>query len=104
MITEFRGIDASTARRFMELYREQFEVWAREYRVRGNRCAIVFKSVPGAATLLDTEGRPVKRGVWLDAEVDAAGPEVRVVVTPATEHDAEMIERHCREMAPYVLH
>lgn len=80
---------------FVELYDAQFRTWAREFRRRGKRCAIVFHVKPGSVPILDGEGRRVVRGVWLEAQVEGGG---RMVIRPATEHDAEMIARHVREM------
>lgn len=88
---------------FVELYRYQFEVWAREYRKRGPKCAIVFARRPGSAVLLDAGGRPIQAGAWLTAELDVVGTHCRFVVRPATDHDAEMIERHCLEMRGQAL-
>lgn len=99
MITDFEKIPPL----FAEVYRPQFETWAREFRKRGSRCAIVFNPVPGKDPLFDQEGRPIAAGAWMQAEVDYKGREPRVIIRPATEHDQEMIARHCREMAPHVL-
>jgi hypothetical protein len=84
---------------FVQVYDYQFRVWAREFRRRGTRCAIVFTPIPGRPVPLDVEGRPVKVGAWLECEVEAN----RFVVRPASEHDAEMIARHCREIRGHVL-
>lgn len=89
---------------FVEIYDHQFQVWAREFRRRGSRCAIVFNPVPGVAPMRDEEGRLVAAGAWLTAEVDGSGARgPRVVIRPATEWDAEMIARHVRAMTPHVL-
>lgn len=90
---------------FVEVYDHQFQTWAREFRKRGARCAIVFNPVPGVAPRRDEEGRLVAAGAWLTADVDASGGgrEPRIVIRPATEHDAEMIARHVRAMSPHVL-
>lgn len=85
---------------FVELYDAQFQSWAREYRRRGNRCAVVFRPVPGVAPAVDAEGRIVMAGAWLTARVDGPG---RVVIRPATGHDEELIARHVRAMSPHVL-
>lgn len=89
---------------FAEWYDAQFQVWAREFRTRGRRCAIVFDRVPGAPVLLDAEGRPVMKGAWLEAEVDRK-PDggAAVIIRPADAHAEELIARHCHEMAPYRL-
>lgn len=95
MLTVFEKIPEP----FVHAYDHQFQAWAREYRTRGAKCAIVFDRKPGVAVLLDAEARPVMRGAWLTAEVDgsgASGP--RMVIKPSSEHDAEMIARHTREM------
>ena len=89
---------------FVELYDEQFGMWAREYRRRGRYAAIVFNRVPGQGVVLGLDGKPVWRGCWLEAELEAGrGGERRMVIKPRTDHDAEMIERHCREMSRHVL-
>lgn len=89
---------------FVEIYDRQFRTWAREFRRRGTRCAIVFNPVPGVAPARDGEDRVVAAGAWLSAEVDAAGTcGMRIVIRPATEHDGEMIARHVRAMSPHVL-
>lgn len=99
MITAFERIPEL----FVEIYNHQFQIWAREFRARGPRCAIVFRPVPGRGVVLDGEGRPVLAGAWLEAEVDRSGGSARVVIRPASEHDQEMIARHCRDLAPHVL-
>lgn len=89
---------------FVEMYDPQFKVWAAEFRRRGPRQAIEFNPLPGAAPLYDGEGRIIRKGVWLEAEVDPSHPQApRVIIRPATEHDEEMIARHVREMKPHVL-
>lgn len=100
MITVFEKIPEI----FVHLYDRQFQVWAREFRKRGKRCAIVFNRPPGKAVLLDADGQPILAGAWLTAEVDASAPgSPRIVIRPATPHDEEMIARHVREMQPHVL-
>lgn len=84
---------------FVELYDSSFQVWAREFRVRGRKCCVEFIRVPGAPALLDGEGRAIRKGAWLVAEFDGG----RMVIKPASERDAELIERHTREMRPHVL-
>lgn len=96
MLTAFERIPEM----FIEMYDPQFQAWAREFRRRGNRQAILFRRRPGAVVLLDGNGQEIAYGCWLEATVESAG---RVVIRPATEHDEEMIERHVREMRPYVL-
>lgn len=89
---------------FVQMYDAQFQMWARQFRARGKRCAIVFDRRPGEAVLLDGEGRPVLKGAWLEAEVDRSVPErPRVVIRPWREQDEELIRRHCREMSGHVL-
>lgn len=88
---------------FVELYDAQFQLWAREFRARGRKCAIVFNPAPGSAPVFDEEGRLVAVGAWLEAQVETGLGEPRIVIKPASEHDAEMIARHCHEMAPHVL-
>lgn len=99
MITVFERIPDL----FVELYDRQFKIWAAEFKRRGRKCAIVFDCPPGGQPKLDHEGRIVAVGCWLEAEVDQSRSNVRVVIRPASEHDAEMIARHCREMSPHVL-
>lgn len=95
MLTVFEKIPEP----FVHAYDHQFQAWAREYRTRGAKCAIVFDRKPGAAVLLDGEGRPVARGAWLVAQIDRSRPaEPRMVIRPSSEHDADMIARHTREM------
>lgn len=96
MITVFEKIPDL----FVEMYDFQFQTWAREFRARGPKCAIVFRRRPGEVALLDAEGRTIERGAWLEAHFDG----VRIVVRPASEHDEEMIARHVREMSGHVLH
>jgi hypothetical protein len=89
---------------FVQMYNSQFEQWAREFRKRGNYAAIVFDRVPGKPVLLGQDGKPVWKGAWFEAEVDRTLPQqVKVVIKPRTGHDEEMVERHCREMAPFRL-
>lgn len=100
MITDFERIPGL----FVELYRTQFETWAREVKTRGLRCAIVFNPAPGAKPLFDGEGRIVAAGAWLQAEIDRSRPqEPKIIIRPATEHDEEMIARHVRTMSAHVL-
>lgn len=85
---------------FVQHYDASFQVWAREFRKRGDRCAIPFDRKPGVPAILDSEGRPVWKGAWLVAEVDRSRPqEVRVVIKPENDEAAAAIERHTREMA-----
>lgn len=89
---------------FIELYDAQFQQWAREFRTRGRYAAIVFNRPAGTPIQMDESGQPVWHGCWLSAEIDSTligGP--RVVIKPRTEHDEEMILRHCREMSPHWL-
>lgn len=89
---------------FVEIYDPQFQLWAREFRQRGPKCAIVFNPAPGAKPVFDGEGRIVAAGCWLTAEVDRSRPQdVRVVIRPASDHDEEMIARHCAALRPHVL-
>lgn len=90
---------------FVQVYDYQFQTWAREFRTRGRKCAIVFARPPGSPVLLDVDGRKIVRGCWLEAEVDRSRPETpRVIIRPASEHDEEVISRHVREMQSRVLH
>lgn len=100
MITVFEKIPDL----FVEMYDAQFAQWAREFRTRGTYAAIVFDRPPGAPVLLGPDGQPMWKGAWFEAEVDRSMPQnVRVVIKPRTQHDEEMIDRHCREMAPHRL-
>jgi hypothetical protein len=96
MITVFERIPDL----FVQLYDGAFQMWAREFRARGNRCAVPFARRPGAPVLLDAEGREIVAGAWLEAEHMADG---RMVIRPASERDEELIARHVREMRPHVL-
>ncbi|MEO6381965.1 MAG: hypothetical protein ABIO35_08205 [Nitrobacter sp.] len=99
MITEFERIPDL----FVQLYDQTFQVWAREFKIRGPKCAIPFLKPPGAVTLLDANGHPMQKGAWFEAEVDRSLGEPRVVIRPATPADEELIARHVREMSPHVL-
>jgi hypothetical protein len=100
MITVFERIPPI----FVELYDAQFRIWAAEFQKRGRKCAIVFNPAPGAKPVFDSEGRIVAMGCWMEADVDLSVPQSpRVVVRPASEHDEEMIARHCRAMKSHVL-
>ncbi len=100
MITVFERIPDL----FVQMYDFQFQTWAREFRTRGRECAIVFRRRPGAAAILDVEGRPIVKGAWLTAEVDREATPPRVIIKPKDEHAAELIARHVREMQGHVLH
>jgi hypothetical protein len=106
MITVFEKIPDL----FVEIYDPQFQTWAAEFRRRGPKQAIVFRPIPGEGPQFDEEGRIVKAGAWLKAEVDC-GPRPagfsqnpRIIISPATPHDEELIARHTRAMAGHVLH
>ena len=100
MITIFERIPEL----FVSMYDEQFAMWAREFRKRGQFAAIVFNRPAGTPMLLDADGLPIWKGAWLSAEIDHSSPQMpRVVIKPRTEHDEEMILRHCVEMRPHVL-
>jgi hypothetical protein len=90
MITVF---DAKIPELFVQVYDPQFQMWAREFRTRGRKCAIVFNPAPGAAPKFDEEGRMVAVGACSRLEARGVG-EPRIVIKPASEHDAEMIARH----------
>lgn len=84
---------------FVQQYDYAFQTWAREFRTRGRQAAIAFKRLPGTPALLDSEGREVVRGAWFEAEpVDG-----KMIIRPASDFDAEMVERHVREMQPHIL-
>lgn len=113
MITVFERIPVF----FVEMYDAQFQQWARELRTRGYHQAIPFFVPPGKPVrwredgfpeTLNEEGEWIARGCWLEAHYDAgltagAGLEPKMVIRPRTDADAELIERHCREMARYRL-
>jgi hypothetical protein len=85
---------------FVDHYDSSFQVWAREFRSRGPKCAIPLDRKPGERVLLDGEGRAVMKGVWLVAEVDRSKPQApRLVIRPADEQSEQMIAQHVREMA-----
>lgn len=87
---------------FVAAYDAQFQTWAREFKTRGNRCAVVFDRPPGTPVFLDSEGRPIKSGAWLVAELDRSRPEnPRMVIRPENEFAAELIAKHSREMQRY---
>lgn len=101
MLTVFEKIPDA----FVQAYDPQFQTWAREFRTRGGKCCVEFSRPPGSAVLLDGEGRPVKRGAWLVAEVDRSKPkEPKIVIRPADDFAEEMIARHTREMQGYWFH
>lgn len=99
----FEKLKPRTAELFNAMYREQFEVWGREFRTRGKKAAIQFRVKKGAPVILDAWGDPVQKGAWLNARIEREGERVRVVVEPATEQDAESIEKHVHEMQHLVL-
>lgn len=113
MITVFEKIPDF----FVEMYDAQFRQWARELRKRGYYQAIPLYIPPdkpvryrddGFPETLNEEGEWVARGAWLEAHYDAgnmagSGQEPRMVIRPRTDQDAELIARHCREMARYRL-
>lgn len=100
MITVFEHIPDL----FVQHYDSSFQVWAREFQKRGERCAIPFDRKPGVPVVLGPDGTPaVWQGAWLVAEVDRSQQVPRVVIRPADDQAAELIERHTREMAPHWL-
>lgn len=86
---------------FVQIYDAQFQTWAREFKTRGRRRAIIFVQRFTDDVQYDEERRVVHKGAWLHAEPQDDG---RMIVRPASEHDREMIERHCREMQDVFLH
>lgn len=89
---------------FVQHYDSSFQIWAREFRKRGDRCAIPFDRVPGRPVILGPDGQPPWIGAWMEAEIDRSQPQMpRVVIRPASDKDAELIERHTREMAGHWL-
>lgn len=101
--TVFEKLRPHVAARFHEMYRDQFTIWGREFRTRGAKVAIEFRSKKGAPVLLDANGEAIQKGAWLKARVEREGENVRVVVEPASEQDRENIERHVHEMSPLFL-
>lgn len=100
MITVFQRVPDL----FVSMYDAELQTWAREFRARGPKVAIQFRRPAGMPALLDAGGRPIMAGAWLEAEVDRSLPgSLRIVVRPASEHDAELIARHVREMSPHEL-
>jgi hypothetical protein len=99
MITVFERIPDL----FVQLYDPQFQLWAAEFKKRGKKCAIVFNPPPGAKPTIDEEGRVIAAGCWLEAQVEITGGQPHVIIRPASDHDEEMIARHCHEMTGHVL-
>lgn len=97
MITVFERIPEL----FVRHYDMSFQTWAREFRVRGRRCAIPFDRPPGTPKVLGADGLPMNMaGAWLEAEVDRSNPaNPRIVIRPADEQAEQAIEQHTREMA-----
>lgn len=101
MLTVFERIPDQ----FVQAYDAQFQTWAREFRTRGPRCCVEFTRPPGTPVLLDGEGRPIKRGAWLVAEVDKSKPqEPKIVIRPADDFAEDVIERHTKEMQRFWSH
>ncbi len=96
MITTFERIPEL----FIEIYDSSFQVWAREFRTRGPKCAVEFIRVPGSPALLDAECRVIRKGAWLVAELQGDGV---MKISPASDRDADIIARHTREMHKHVL-
>jgi hypothetical protein len=95
MLTVFEKIPDQ----FVQAYDAQFQTWAREFRTRGSRCCVEFARPPGSPVLLDVEGRAVKRGAWLTAEIDKSRPQQpKIVIRPADEFAEDLIARHTKEM------
>lgn len=87
---------------FVQHYDSSFQVWAREFKKRGERCAIPFDRVPGQPVILGPDGKPSWKGAWMVAEVDRSNPQMpRVVIRPEDEFAEHLIEKHTREMAPH---
>lgn len=85
---------------FVQHYDSSFQIWAREFRKRGDRCAIPFDRTPGVPVILGPDGQPSWRGAWFVAEVDRSEPQnVRVVIRPENEFAEALVEKHTREMA-----
>lgn len=100
MITVFEKIPDL----FVQHYDSSFQVWAREFRTRGPKCAIPFDRKPGVPVILGPDGKPPWKGAWLVAEVDRSEPQrPRVVIRPADDFSEQLIEQHTREMAGHWL-
>lgn len=100
MITVFEKIPDL----FVAHYDSSFQVWAREFKKRGPRCAIPLDRRPGEIPILDAGGRPVMKGAWMVAEVDRTDPKnPKMVIKPEDEFSENLIERHTREMARHWL-
>lgn len=89
---------------FVQHYDQSFQTWAREFKVRGTRCAIPFDRSPGVPVILGPDGKPSWKGAWLVADVDRSNPQVpRVVIRPEDEFSEHLIEKHTRDMAGHWL-
>lgn len=96
MITEFEKIPGS----FVELYRYQFEYWARHFRQRGPLQLIELRPVPHVMKMNpDPAQGPVREFVTLRAERKSQ----RMLIVPHTDEDADKIARHMRAMRAFVL-
>ena len=91
MMTLFDGIPDV----FVEKYDAQFLEWARDFRTKGAKCAIVFDVLPGQVPALDVAGNLVWAGAWMTAQVETLRGKRVMVVRPATDWDRNLIETHC---------
>ncbi len=84
---------------FLRHYEAQFKTWGREFKKRGQNCAVILETPPGQATPLDEGGRPVIACVWFKAHLDwtdAAKP--KLIIEPKDEFAEELMARHTAEM------
>lgn len=87
---------------FLKHYDTQFKTWGREFKKRGQNCAVILDYPPGTVPPLDDGGRPVIAAVWFKAHLDwADASKPKLVIEPKDEFAEELIARHTREMKRY---
>ena len=99
MITVFEGIPDI----FVERYDAQFEMWGREFRTRGRKCAIVFDRLPGETPSFDAADRLVWSGCWLTADIEEFRGHQAMIIRPASEWDKNMVEEHAWNLRRWML-